>query len=139
PLRGREDKATSVGIFAASTPSSSATPASSPNGQLMSFATFYAQGGLFMHVITMCTIGATLALLVYLKEGRAQPNRGRGLALARSLARAGLMAGALGTLFGFMELAAVLDSLDSLDKWPNVMARGSSISLVTLTFGIMCA
>lgn len=104
----------------------------------MNFATFYAYGGLFMHVVSLCSVGALVALLFFVKEVRVDPNRRRGLHLARALGRAALMAGALGTLFGFMEVAGALQSVEALEEWPRAIARGGSISLITLTFGVMC-
>ncbi len=105
----------------------------------MDFATFYSLGGVFMHIITLCSLGAIAALVLHAKERRSQPDTTRGLDLAANLALACLGLGLLGTLFGFADLTGALQSVEEVAKWPRPLAKGFSIALITTHYGLMTA
>ncbi|EDM81434.1 hypothetical protein PPSIR1_39625 [Plesiocystis pacifica SIR-1] len=111
------------------------------------FVQFYTNGGLFMHIITL-TIGAAVAMLVYesalkrqdSKEGEPQGDEAPSpyLHLADRLAWIAVGLGVVGSLFGFFDMCAALQSIDP-ELRVDATLRASGIVPTTLAWGLMTA
>ena len=109
----------------------------------MTFAQFYQQGGVFMHLITLCVIGAVASIALRTREARRSmvaPHRSKAAldgGITPWLLAAGVMFGLGGTLMGFIELCAALRTIP-VESWPLALSRGAEISVYPLTWAMMC-
>jgi hypothetical protein len=111
------------------------------------FAQFYQNGGVLMHPVALCGVVAFLALArQFVTLWKTSPGRGGSgfpvdrshVRLATALAHTGVLIGALGTLFGFIDMFAALDAVPP-ENWNAGFARGSKIAVGPLVFGLMWA
>ncbi len=110
----------------------------------MNFITFYQSGGVFMHVITLLSIVALVAVgrrIRRLRTAFAEPARARALLETESLGgtatRTALAVGALGTLMGAMEAAAAVGTVPPQLQFPAFM-RGLMILVIPGIWALMC-
>ena len=111
---------------------------------MSSFAQFYQDGGLFMHVVSLTALASTFfvaksALMVRKSEPRAvEPRIDPTLRLATHLAWLTLPIGLLGTMFGMMEVAGALLRAPEPVALKHI-AQGLAISLNTSAWATMVA
>ena len=100
-----------------------------------------------MHPVALCGILGFLALVrQFVTLWRTSPGRGGAgfsvdrsyLRLATALVHTGILVGAVGTLFGFTDVFAALDSVPAED-WSAAFARGSRLAIIPLSFSLLCA
>lgn len=109
------------------------------------FTTFYFQGGVFMHFITLFTLAATTLLISRVAKLRDVTKRANDerTVVARSDSTGGIliaivMLGALGTVFGFIEIAAAVQTVPEA-QWAAATVRALPIALSTIAWSLMCA
>lgn len=107
----------------------------------MTFSQFYQQGGVFMHLITLCVIGGVVSIALRTRDARrtmVAPHRPTALDGGTTpwLIAAGLMFGVAGTLMGVIELGAALRTIP-LESWPIALSRGGQITVYPLTWAML--
>jgi len=107
----------------------------------MTFSQFYQQGGVFMHLITLCVIAGVSSLVLRARDARrtmSTPQRPTALDGGTTpwLIAAGLMFGVAGTLMGVIELAAALRTIP-MESWPMALSRGGQITVYPLTWAML--
>ena len=107
----------------------------------MSFTQFYQQGGLFMHPITLIAVACGASLVQRILAARrtmTMPTTGTVLdgGSTTSLVATGLMIGTVGTVFGFVEVCAAVQSVPA-EVLSLAAARGGAIALTTLAFSLL--
>lgn len=109
-----------------------------------SFLQFYFNGGLFMHIVTLCGIAATFHVLRALAIAKwGEPGRGEVLfastaRLGNWLAAIGMGVGALGTMFGLLDTSMAAREAP-VDQMLAAALKGMAISLSPLMFSLMFA
>ncbi|MEM6296809.1 MAG: hypothetical protein AAGA54_36420 [Myxococcota bacterium] len=113
---------------------------------MTNFLQFYQQGGVFMHLITLFTLAATVLIAMQglgLRDlARAtlqgtQPPASATDGLTRGLMVAAVLIGVLGTMFGLMEIAGALQTVPEAARG-NALLRALPIALTTMTWSLMC-
>lgn len=104
----------------------------------MSFTQFYANGGLFMHLVTFSYVSALAALGTHVLTKAASRGVDRHLDLAKALSWMGLLLGLLGSLNGVAEMCGALRSVDDPVQWQAAVARATPIVLYTLGWAVAC-
>ncbi|MCH9683569.1 MAG: hypothetical protein K0V04_19175 [Deltaproteobacteria bacterium] len=111
----------------------------------MSFTTFYQDGGVFMHVITLLSgIVATVMVrrLGAIHRSFHDPNQ-RGPrfphrdVLSPALILAILFTGLLGSAMGWLELSAALRTVP-VDQWPLAVTMGMQVASYTFVWALLC-
>ncbi len=110
----------------------------------MNFATFYQDGGVFMHVITILAVVVATVLIRRigaLRHTFRDPGetgvRERD-ALSPAVITAILMTGVLGTAMGWLEINAAIRTVP-LDQWPLAATMGMQVASYTLVWALLCA
>jgi hypothetical protein len=112
----------------------------------MDFASFYQDGGVFMHVVTLLTAFVAIGMVRRVGTMRRAfrspteqlgPLRQAGAAVP-SLVAAIVMAGTLGTALGWIEVHAALLTVPR-DQWMLAGSLGLRISTYPLVWSLLCA
>ena len=102
------------------------------------FFQFYSNGGFFMHIITL-TLGAAVTSVVLAKRaGALTKARTTYLDVADRLAWICVALGLLGSLFGWFDMCAALDSI-APEQLTGALARALGLVPVTTAWGLMVA
>ena len=102
------------------------------------FMEFYQNGGVFMHVISLGATVALTSVLLYGRSRRMGVDKPGHLSLADRLAGVCVAIGALGAVFGFIEMCYVLSIIEP-EAFRRAAARASGIVVVPVAWSLMCA
>jgi hypothetical protein len=107
------------------------------------FFSFYQNGGVFMHVITLGAVVGVTSVLVHGRKRRMGAEDTKLLRLADRVAGVCVALGVLGTVFGLIDMGAALASLDpdAIDpvRFGQAAARGLAIAPTPIGYALMCA
>lgn len=109
------------------------------------FMIFYQNGGFFMHLITITAAVGIAAVVMHARSKKAGAEQAQLLRVADRVAGIAVAFGALGLLFGLLDLCAALSMLDPVEaqmdavKLIQAAARGGGIAPAPLTWSLMCA
>ncbi len=107
----------------------------------MTFSVFYQQGGLFMHLVTLTALAGVVSVArraiavrrtISAPHGAQPPEGG----VTPWLVVAGMFLGTLGTLFGFGEASAALETVPS-EMWGAALLRVGQIVFNPLMWSLM--
>jgi hypothetical protein len=105
---------------------------------MTNFAKFYADGGLFMNVITFTAVAAVTALLLHSRARRLGADDSKYLSLAERLALLCVGFGLLGSAIGVTELCTALMTV-APERYDAKFAHGMAIVPATTTWALMWA
>ena len=104
---------------------------------MFNFFEFYANGGVFMHAISLTAVAAVTALALDLRARKLGDDGLARLRLADRLVGLGLGLGLLGGVFGMIDFGAALASLDDPAVYQQAVGRGLGIVGVPLAWALM--
>jgi hypothetical protein len=112
----------------------------------MEFAQFYQDGGVLMHLVTLLSLIAGARLLaraggirrMFRDPASQLPRLRRGDPLTPALVAAVVLVGALGSVSGWVEVHAALQTIPE-EHWARAFSMGSQIAVYPLMWGLMCA
>ncbi len=100
------------------------------------FSQFYASGGVFMHAISVVAVAATTVLFLHARARSLGDDDPKRLRLADRLLVVCVGLGLLGSLFGMIDMAAALTSVEA-EQFSLGLARGMRLVPVTLCWALM--
>lgn len=107
------------------------------------FMTFYQNGGVFMHLITITAAVGIAAVVMHARSKKAGAEQAQLLRVADRVAGIAVAFGALGLLFGLLDMCAALSMIDPAQidavQLIQAAARGGAIAPAPLTWSLMCA